>query len=289
VRTRAAFCAIALPLLATGLAPQEKKAAPAKSSPAIVQFIFHDRREAGPPIPTDYAYIPGELMYISFRVRGYKVQKDRVDLRWQLIGTDPEGLLLWPTLNGAFSDEVSYADENWLPRVDQTIALPPQLPPGVFKLKVRVADEFTSATAEETFEFRVRGRVPPPSDSFEIRDTVFTRDEQGRQVTDPPVYRPGDSVFARFTLVGYQLGEKNRFDVEYGLRILRPSGRELYAEPKAAQESDAPFYPKRFMTGTLAVNLTPDLTPGEYTMIVVARDNVGGKQAEETFKFKVEK
>jgi hypothetical protein len=103
------------------------------------------------------------------------------------------------------------------------------------------------------------------------------------------VYRPGDAVLLRFQLAGFKLGEKNRFEVEYGLRVLRPSGREMYAEAKAAQESDAPYYPKRVMNGAIGLNLTPDLTPGEYTIVVTARDVAGQAEAEKAVKFKVEK
>ena len=281
--------AFAILIAASFVAPAMQTKKPAETALSIVQAILHDRRESAPPILPGYKYVSGELMFFSFRVGGYKVKNDRVDLRWQLIATDPEGLLLWEPMNGAFSEEVSHNDENWLPRVQHTLALPGQLPPGDYKLKVRVADEFGGTTAEHTVQFQVGGRSVPVVESFTILNAAFHRAADDRNPLDPPVYRPGDSVFARFDLAGYKLGEKNLFDVEYGLRVLRPSGKEMFAEPRAASESNAPYYPMRVMRGGLSINLTPDLTPGEYTIVILAKDNIGNQAAEESIRFTVVK
>ena len=270
-------------------APAMQTKKPAEAGLSIVQAILHDRRESAPPILPDYKYVAGELMFFSFRVGGYKVKNDRVDLRWQLIATDPEGLLLWEPLNGVFREEVSHNDENWLPRVQQTLALPGQLPPGRYKLQIRVADEIGGATAERLLQFEVGGRPVPAPEKFTILNTAFYRTADDRAPLNPPVYKPGDAVFARFDLAGYKLGEKNLFDVEYGLRVLRPSGKEMFAEPRAASESNAPYYPMRVMRGGLSINLTPDLTPGEYTIVILAKDNVGNQTVEESVRFTVSK
>ncbi len=284
---------IALLVTIAAVAAAQKPAPKTDQPPAqkldIVQTVFHDRRESAPPITPDYKYVAGELMYFSFRVGGYTVKKDAVDLRWQLVAADPEGLLLWEPMNGAFREEVTHNDENWLPRVAQTLPLPAQLAPGTYKLKIRVADELAQTTAEKEVTFEVGGPEIPKAEKLTILNTGFYRSERDRTPMSPAVYKPGDTLLARFDLAGFQLGEKNRFDVEYGLRILRPSGKEMYAEPKAASESDAPYYPKRLMRGGIGLNLTADLTPGEYTMVILAKDNVGNQTAEQEVKFTVAK
>lgn len=277
-----------LALLAATAAAQKPSQPPAAKL-AVVQPILHDQREGAPPIQPGYKYVAGELMYFSFRVGGYSVKKDAVDLRWQLVATDPEGLLLWEPMNGAVREEVTHNDENWLPRAAQTLALPAQLPPGTYKLKVRIADELAQTTAEREIDFEVGGPPIPKPGKLSILNTGFYRSERDRAPMSPAVYKPGDTLLARFDLAGFQLGDKNRFDVEYGLRVLRPSGKEMYAEPKAASESDAPFYPKRLMRGGIGLNLTANLTPGEYTIVILAKDNIGNQTAEQEVKFAVAK
>jgi hypothetical protein len=254
----------------------------------VVRPTFHER-EDGPPIPAGYEYYPGELMHFSFRIAGYAVQKDRVDLRWQLFAADPEGLLLFPPLSGAVSEEISENDKEWLPRVKESIPLPPQLPEGVFSLKIRVADEFAKSSAEQVVQFSVRGRKPEKLEALTVRDMRFYRREEDFNPLPDALYRPGDAVFGRFEIAGFRVAEKNRFDVEYGLRVLRPSGKLLYEEPKAAAESDTPYYPKRYMNGGFNLTLSKDLTPGEYTIVITARDNIAQSSAELSGKFRVEK
>lgn len=261
--------------------------APAQAKLSVHQAVLHDREESAPQIPPGYKYVAGELMHISFRIRGYQVKGDKVDLRWQLIGTDPEGLLLWEPQSGAIREEVTHNDENWLPRVVQALPLPAQLPPGEYQLKIRIADELAKAVAEQELAFSVGGRPIPVVDKLSILNPAFYREEEARAPLDPPVFKPGDSVFARFDIVGFTLGEKNKLDIEYGISVLRPSGKEMYAEPKAAELSEAPYYPKRLMHGGFSLTLTPDLTPGEYTVVVTAKDNVGGQTAVEGLKFSV--
>lgn len=278
---RAILIAMACVAAASGQPPQ------AGSRLAVVQTVLHDRQESAPQIPPGYKYVAGELMYLSFRIGGYQVKNDKVDLRWQLVATDPEGLLLWEPLSGAVREEVTHNDESWLPKVEQSLALPPQLFPGKYKLKIRIADELAQVATEKEIEFDVGGRALPAVDKLTILNAAFYRSEDDRHPMDPVVYKPGDSVFVRFELAGFRLGEKNRYDVEYGIRVLRPSGKVLYEEPKAAAESESPYYPKRLMLGGLSINLTPDLTPGEYTMAITAKDNTGQQTASESVKFSV--
>jgi hypothetical protein len=265
-------------------------AAPGQSRKlAVLQAVFHDRGESAPSITQGYQYTSGELIYFSFRVGGYAIKNDRVNLRWLIYASDPEGRLLWEPYNGTISEEVSHNDENWLPKVSQTLPLPPQLPPGAYKLLIKVSDENAQTSVEQEMGFRVGGRELAAPAEFSILNEGFYRSEQDRAPLAEAVYRPGDAVLLRFQLAGFKVGEKNRFEVEYGLRVLRPSGREMYAEPKAAHEADAPYYPKRVMNGVIGLNLTPDLTPGEYTIVVTAKDLEGKAGVEKQMKFKVEK
>jgi hypothetical protein len=212
-----------------------------------------------------------------------------VNLRWLIYATDPDGRLLWEPLNGAIGEEVTHNDENWLPRVNQTLPLPPQLPPGPYKLLIKVTDEHGPSSIEHVVDFQVGGRPLPAPEGFSILEAAFYRSDQDASPLTEAVYRPGDPLFLKFQLAGFKLGEKNRFEVEYGIQVLRPSGKEMYAEPRAASESDSPYYPKRVMNGVVSLNLSADLTPGQYAIVINARDVAGQASSETTVSFRVEK
>lgn len=256
---------------------------------AITRPTLHHRQEDGPLLPEGYEYSAGQLLHYSFRVSGFKVQKDNVDLRWIAVAVDPEGRLLVPAANGAVREEVGANDKEWLPKVQQTIPLPAQLGPGVYKLKLSVTDEFAKTSAEKEIEFRVGGRPLPQAASLTILNLRFLKTESDRQAMEPAVYRVGETLIAKFELAGFQLGEKNRFDVGYGLSILSPSGKVLYSQPAAAGDSGAPFYPQRLLLGALTLNLTEGVQAAEYTLLVQARDQVGAVEAEARATFRVEK
>jgi hypothetical protein len=261
---------------------------PPAAGPSVVRPALHER-EDGPSIPSGYEYYPGQLMHFSFRIGRYTVREARVDLRWQLFATDPDGVLLFAPLSGAVSDEVSGHDKDWLPRVAETIPLPPQLPEGVYRLRIRVADELAKTSAEQAVEFRVRGRKAEKLDAIVVRGLQFFRRENDMNPLPAAHYQPGESVFGRFEIAGFSLGDKNRFEVGYGLKVLRPSGAVLYEEPEAAAESESPYYPKRYMNGGFSLNLSPDLTPGEYTVVITARDRIARSSAELSGRFHVGK
>jgi len=261
------------------------QAAPSKL--AIVNATLHDQREDGPPIAASYEYVPGELLYLSYRIAGYTVKNDAVDLRWQMYLTDPDGLLLAPISNGAVRDEVTARDKDWLPRVDQTVPLPPELYAGSFAIHLRVADELAQATTESVIPFRVRGRAPEKLPGITARAVRFYHGEDDAVPLDPAIYRPGETLWARFEIAGYKLGENNAFDVEYGLAVYGPSGKLLYEQPVAAREHDASFYPKRWLVGGFSLSISASQPPGEYWVTVRVRDQLAKTSTEQSASFQV--
>jgi hypothetical protein len=274
-------------------AQSKDKAKDTRSEPAltltVARPVLHLKQEDGPAIPASYEYYSGELLYLSFRFSGYKLVKDTVDLRWQMIAVDPDGLLLAPPANGAVREELSANDKDWLPKAAYTLPLPGQLPPGPYKIKIRIADEHAKSSAEKELDFRVGGRPFPKVDQFTVLNLGFYRQETDRLPIDasPAAYRTGDTLLARFQLAGFALGEKNRFDVSYGLSVLNAAGKVLYTQDDAAADNGEPFYPRRLLNGALTLNLTAGVQPAEYTLLVKARDRVSNKDAEARAQFVV--
>ncbi len=256
---------------------------------AVTGATLHYRQEDGPPISANYEYRAGELLYLSFRISGFRVVKDRVDLRWTLYATDPEGRLLEPPASGAVREELSYEDRNWLPLVQYTLALPGQLPPGEYRIKIRVADELAQASAEQDVPFRVGGRPFPQVDGLSVLNLGFYRDEAEREPMPSPVYHPGQMLVARFQVAGFTIAEKNRFAVSYGLQVRNREGEVLFTQEEAASDEGEPFYPRRLLNGALTLSITEGVQPGEYELVVNVLDKVSGKTATAQGRFRVEK
>lgn len=262
---------------------------PAPSKLTITGATLHYRQEDGPAISANYEYHSGELLYLSFRIAGFRVVKDRVDLRWSLYATDPEGRLLEPAANGTIQEDLSYEDKNWLPRVQYTLALPGQLPPGDYRIRIRVADELAKVSAEQDVRFQVGGKPFPQVSELSVLNLGFYRDEAEREPLADAVYRAGRMLVARFQVAGFALGEKNRFSVSYGLQVLNAQGDVLFTQEEAASDGGEPFYPRRVLNGMLTLSITEGVEPGEYQLAVTAADKVGGKTAGAQGRFRVEK
>lgn len=253
----------------------------------MIRPTLHYKQEEGAPIADTYKYTAGELMYFSFRIGGFTVQKDKVDLRWQLVAVDPEGHLLMPPLNGAVTEELTDNDKNWLPKVLQTLPLPAQLPPGSYKLKLHVADEFAKTSIDHETGFNVSGRPLPVVPGLSILNLRFFRNPTDRQAMENAVYHAGETLIARFELAGFKLGEKNKFEVDYSLSVLNAAGKVLFTQPQAASESNSPYYPQRLLNGELTLNLNPGVLAAEYTLLVKVKDHVAGLETESGAKFTV--
>ncbi len=102
-----------------------------------------------------------------------------------------------------------------------------------------------------------------------VRNFRFLRNEDDEKPLPVAAYRPGDSVWARFDMTGYKLGDKNQVDIEYGLTVLREDGSVAYTEPQAANQKTQTFYPQRYQPGVLNLNLAKDQPLGKYTIVLV--------------------
>jgi len=248
--------------------------------------------EDGPPVASDYQFLPGETIYFSCQTEGYKkVEKDdkvEIYLSYQIQVTDSRGVLLQPAQDGKIQTTVSPEDKDWLPKVRESFAVPPLADSGDYQILVKMKDELGVVTTDSHTKFFVKGREVAPSDTLIVRNFRFTRGEDDDKPLQISAYRPGDSVWARFDMTGYKLSDKNQFDIEYGLTVLRSDGSVAYSEAQAATAKDQTFYPQRYQPGVLSLNLAKDQPLGEYTIVLAVRDNLGQQSYEIRQKFSVE-
>ena len=123
-----------------------------------------------------------------------------------------------------------------MPKLRETIVVPPLADSAEYVVLVKLSDELAKATAEKRAIFHLKGRDVAPSDTLVVRNFRFLRGEDDGKPLPVAAYRPGDSVWARFEMTGYKLGDKNQVDIEYGLTVLREDGSVAYTEPQAANQ-----------------------------------------------------
>lgn len=251
--------------------------------------------EDGPALAASHEFLPGETIYWSFRVRGYHVtkteneagdQESRMKLGWTVRATDPQGVPIEKERAGKVEARLFDQDKDWTPRAADSFVVPPFAPNGIYHALVTVKDESGEATS--TLEFKVRGDKVEPSDTLIGRDFRFLRSENDTIPLRNPAYEAGDTLWVRFDITGYKFGEKNRFDVEYGLAILRANGETMFTQPVAAKETNESFYPQHYVPGLLSLGLNKDLPKGSYTMVITMRDKIGNQTWESRNPFQVQ-
>jgi hypothetical protein len=263
-------------------------AAPAEKKLALTRMVFA-QTEDGPALASSYQFLAGESVFFSCLVDGYsKSDKQEIFLTYQIQAKDARGILLQPALNNKVEATLAPEDKDWKPKLRETIVIPPLADSGQYQVVVSLVDERSRATVEARATFEVHGRDVPVSDTFIARDFRFLRSEEDTKPLQVAAYRPGDSLWARFIMTGYKIGDKNQFDIEYGLTVLRSDGSVAYTEPHAAAQKDQPFYPQRYQPGVLNLNFPKDQALGEYTIVLTVRDNLGGQTFEVRQKFSVE-
>jgi hypothetical protein len=184
--------------------------------------------------------------------------------------------------------EISEQDKEWKPKIRNEILIPPFAPPGKYKVVTTVTDDLAklSATAETLFE--VSGPVVEASPELTVRNFGFYRSEDDVKPIATAAYRAGDTLFARFDMAGFRLGERNTIDLAYDVAVLNPEGKQIYAQPNAAVEKSFSFYPKPYVPGGMNLSLQNDMAKGQYTLVLTVHDFVGKQNYETKRTFDVE-
>jgi hypothetical protein len=283
MRFRASIAAV---LLLGAASPGRPAAEPKQLSivkPALRQY------EDGPALPAGSSFFTGDMLFYSFEIAGYKISPEaKIDLQYQIDIVDQEGVRLVEPIQHSIETQVSSEDRNWMPVVRESFPIPPLAMGGVYRVKVMVEDKLSGQTAKTETEVPVRGRRVEPSQTLVARNFRFERSEEDRDAILNPIYHPGDTVWAHFEIVGFRYGDKNRIHVEYGVALTDALGKALFSLPQAAVEKDESFYPKRYLPGALSLNLAKNVRPGEYTVVLTLRDEVGKQIQESRHAFQVE-
>ncbi len=248
--------------------------------------------EDGPVLAANHPFLPGETVFFSCRLTGYQTAASPDDMRsvklsWKLAVRDPADMPLVPEKTGRIDEPVFAQDKNWLPKFLHSFEIPAFAPGGTYHIEVEAKDEVGKTEFSSRLEFRVRGHEVEPSATLVGRNLKFLRSEQDAPPIDPVLYHQGETLWARFDITGYKYGEKNHYEVEYGLAILKESGEQVFAQPGAASDTHESYYPQRYVPGAVSLNLDPNVPEGVYTLVVTIEDKVGGQKAEARGTFRI--
>ncbi len=278
--------AIALTILLTFSGWAEAVEQPLK----IVEPVFR-QYDGGPLLAANHAFLEGENVVFGFQIAGFKENnKDAFKLRYQILVSDKDGVLLVEPFFSGTGGEISEQDRksNWMPRVNYEFQLPTVLPRGQYFVHVSVTDEIANAEAKQDIPFPVNGPTVELSDVLAVRDFRFLRSERDGPPLNPASYRPGDPIWARFEITGYKTGEKNEFQVDFGLSVTDTSGKVLYTNEPAAEDSGKPFYPQKYVKGLLNLTTQKNTPTGSYTLVLTVHDRIGNQVNETRYPYRLE-
>jgi len=201
---------------------------------------------------------------------------------------DPKGVPLTEIYKNELVTDVAPQDKEWMPKIATEIQIPPLVGAGTYKVLIKIEDMVANTKAELSVPFEVRSKAVQPSETLVARNFQFFRGEEDTQPIEKAVYRGGDSVWAKFDIIGFKYGDKNRIDVSYLTSVISPSGKVLWTQPEPAVEQSDSFYPKRYVVASMGITLLAKTTPGEYKIAVTITDAVGKQTYETKQTFTVE-
>jgi hypothetical protein len=280
-------------VLAAGAAfyPAAQTATAQTASPAlkIVRPVI-SASDDGPPLETVESFQPGEDVFFSFQVEGYRINALRkVQLTAHIQAFDSRNTPIVPVDEEVIGTTLSTEDKDWKPKIRSQIVLPAIAPPGPWTIKFDVTDQESHQTVSGQIRFSVRGEGVDPSPELAIRSFGFYRAQNDPMPLHLAAYQPGDMIWVRFFMTGYKYGEQNAIDVTYDVTIEGPGGRQLFHQEDAAEEKSQAFYPQPWVPAEFSLTLQDNTSPGTYLMTVTAHDNIGHQMATFHGDFRVEK
>ena len=262
---------------------------PLAAAPLEIVRPVISESDGGAVFPASFEHVPGETLFYFCRVAGFqKTPDEKIHLGYTVEATDPKGIAIMEPFHQEMVDEVTPEDKEWLPKIQTEIMIPPLAGSGNYKITVKVEDLVGKANTEASIVFQVRGRDVPSSDTLTVRNFQFLRSEEDTQPLEKAAYRPGDAVWARFDITGFQFGPKNKIEVSYVTSVITESGKVLWTQPQPEGEQSESFYPKRYVPASMGITLQNNIRPGMYTIAVQVKDAVGNQTYETRQTFTVE-
>jgi hypothetical protein len=262
------------------------------AQPVIRDFVFR-QFEGGPAWDAGQTARSGDNLVFSFSIGGLKTfetdnEEKKIRYEWTAQALDPKDVALAEPLSGKQEAEILPEDKDWVPKISGTVKLPDFLPGGSFHLTVSVRDAVANVSTKSEFSFPVAGPPNKAADTIVIQDVRFFREEASNEPISPAAYRPGDTIWIRFQMSGFQANSAKEVHVRYGYELKNPAGKVVFSQPQALEERRSYFYPPAYLPAILSFTPDAKVPRGEYTVFVAAEDAVSGQQVQSEQKFRIE-
>jgi hypothetical protein len=239
------------------------------------------RAEDAPYVPKDFQFLPGEYVYFTFHISGFatrlneKAETRTLALEYELTPQDAKHVPLTDPVKGSITDDLGKEDKNWIPKRRASFLLPSFVAAGTYSVHVVVKDLIARTETSHDYPFQMGGVHIGDASSLHAESFEFLRHQDDSTALELPAYAPGDTVWARFQMIGFQYEAGNKYKLSYGLKILRPDGKPFLDDPNAAQISSDSFYPAPYVPGDLQITTPKNAARGTYQLTLTVRDDVG--------------
>lgn len=250
--------------------------------------------EDGPFVADDYQFLPGDFVYFTFQIAGYRVKSNeqdesrKISLTYELTPEDGHGVALAAPDKGTIATTLNPEDKHWTPKRRASFLIPSFVAAGQFHVRVVVKDLFAASEISRDFPFQIGGVQIRSSPTVTVENFGFLRSQSDQKALQVPAFSPGDTVFGRFDIVGFHYAPENQYHIAYGLTVLRPDGKPFLDQPKAAEVREAGFYPAQFVPGNINVITPPDSMKGQYVLTLTVHDLVSNQSFETKQAFSIE-
>jgi hypothetical protein len=242
----------------------------------------------GPALRAGHEFRAGETAFFRCRLNGFKVSdKDLVSVKWNIRALDPAGQATGKVERGEALVEIEPQDKEWTPWIEGSYEVPGLTRGGEYRWVIEAQDEIAGAKAQFEIPLKVRVLELPPVEGITVHRFEFQAEGGEGPALREAVYARGAAVFARFQMIGFTVGDGYQVQVEYGLEVLRPSGKSLYVEQVAAAENKKFDHAPAYLPGQLSLTTTPNLPAGTYTLILRLHDKLSGKSSESKHSFEL--
>jgi hypothetical protein len=239
-------------------------------------------------LPDKFAFVSGMTVYLAFRVEGLKRESELnlVSFDYKVEAVDALGHPFEKPVTGRITRRVAQTEVVAAPLVRASVRVPGYVYPADAKFRIEVTDRLAKIATTSSATIPIRSEHPKPSGPFEILDLKVYRGEFDESAVADPVFRPGEPVWTRFLLAGFQW-KADEYDLKYGLLLQSSDGRDVLSVPEAATERNVSPYQRAYVPGIAALRLERNVRPGNYVIVVVAADGVAGATAKASIPFRV--
>jgi hypothetical protein len=217
-----------------------------------------------------------------------KTEVKSLSLEYEVTPQDANHVALTAPVKGVITGDLSKEDKNWIPLRRTSFLLPSFVAAGNYSIHIVVKDMVSKTEAAHEYPFQIGGVQVSHADSIEADDFQFLRNQDDSAALELPAYAPGDTVFARFEMVGFKYEADNKYKLSYGLKVLRPDGKSFLDAPNAAQISSESFYPAPYVPGDLQITTPKNAARGTYQLTLTVRDLVGNQSFDVKRTFTIE-